>query len=185
MKQSTNEELKEDSSEAGKSAALPDAKDMATSLISYKEWTKSALTQRLLKRGCIQADIDVAMVWLEEQGLIDDRKYAFEFASSRMRTRLWGIIKISAELKKRGIDATLAQEATTSLKGETEEAAALAALQKWLRIKRFTPPLSSAVAFKASSHLRSKGFTGQAIGFAMNNNNNECPEEYPVVYEDQ
>ncbi len=183
MKQSPDVELIKDNGEAGKSVALPDAKNMAASLISYKEWTRSALAQRLLKRGCIKTDIDVAMVWLEEQGLIDDRRYAFEFASTKMRTRLWGIIKISAELKKRGIDAALAQEATTPLKGGAEETAALAALQKWLRIKRLTPPLSSAVAFKASNHLRSKGFSGQAIGFAMNNN--EPEEEYPVVYEDQ
>jgi len=166
MKQSRNEEpiLMEDSSEAEKSAPPPDAKDMAISLISYKEWTRSALTQRLLKRGCIAADIDAAMVWLEEQGLIDDHRYAFEFASSRMRTRLWGIIKISAELKKRGIGAELAEEAIAPLKGEAEEAAALAALHKWLRIKRLRPPLSSATAFKINTRQLMKTCKGRLKG---------------------
>ncbi len=174
-----NYELKEDPAQKS-----PDAIETATRLISYKEWTKNALTERLQKRGCTDDDIEEAMIWLEDQGLIDDRKYAFEFASGRMRTRRWGIIKISAELKKRGINSRLAEEATASLKGKTEEAAALAALQKWLRIKQIEPPLKRDIAIKASSHLRSKGFTGQAISFAMNKGQDGSEEEYPDLYED-
>jgi len=162
----------------------PDALETATRLISYKEWTKNALTERLRKRDCDGDDIEEAMAWLEDRGLIDDRKYAFEFASGRMRTRRWGIIKINAELKKRGINSRLAEEATASLKGKTEETAALAALQKWLRIKQIEPPLKRDITIKASSHLRSKGFTGQAISFAMNKGQEDSTEEYPELYED-
>ncbi len=174
-----NYDLKEESTQK-----RPDALETATRLISYKEWTKNALTERLKKRGCTDNNIEEAMVWLEDQGLIDDRKYAFEFASGRMRTRRWGIIKISAELKKRGINSRLAEEATTPLKGKTEETAALAALQKWLRIKQIEPTLKRDIAIKASSHLRSKGFTGGAISFAMNKGLDDSEEEYLEIYDD-
>jgi len=158
-----------DANEPGSAGLGPDAIETAMSLLSYKEWTRSAMAERLHKRGCTEADTEVALAWLSEQGLIDDNRYAAEFASGRMRTRLWGIIKISAELNKRGINSELIEQAIIPLKGAAEEAAALRALQKWLRIKRKEPPLSRDNAIKASNHLRSKGFTGQAISFAMNN----------------
>jgi regulatory protein len=153
-----------------------DAVKTAMGLLSYKEWTESALAERLLTRGCAEADISHAMAWLIDQGLINDQHYAIEFASGRMRTRRWGIIKISAALKKRGISSKHIEHATALLKGESENNTARAALEKWLRIKRVEPPLSRETRVKAMNHLRSKGFTGSAIGFAMSNDPAEAEE---------
>lgn len=150
-----------------------DAIETAMGLLSYKEWTESAMAERLAKRGCDEAGISEAMAWLKEQGLIDDKKYAEAFASERMRTRRWGLIKLSAELKKRGIGSELIEDAIAPLKGDAEENTALSAFQKWLRIKREELPLSRELKIKAMNHLRSKGFTGQAVSFAVNAEENE------------
>lgn len=184
MKQNTDIEKDTYTDKNNKKTNAPDVIEAAAKLFSYKEWTKSALADRLTKRGYTAKEIDEATAWLVDQGLIDDQRYAVEYASGKMRTRLWGMIKISVELKRRGIDKDLIDEALTPLRGPKEEAAALSALQKWLRIKRFAPPLSSVVYNKAASHLRSKGFTGAAIGFAMNKESRDDSGFYPEEFED-
>ena len=160
-----------------------DIRARALNLLSYRARSVNEIRLSLKERGYNEASIEETIGWLKEFGYLNDSRFAFELASSRVRNKNWGTRKIAFDLKRRGIDAGIISEVLEELSGESEESAARRALEGWLSRRLGTkdfplpPTLDNALYASAFRHLQSRGFTSSTIYPILKNlkplNNNE------------
>lgn len=75
----------------------------AMGFCAYQERSSSELTARLKKWGIKEADISVILKKLIEKDFLDDQRFTNAFISGKFRLKKWGRIKISIELRSKGI----------------------------------------------------------------------------------
>ena len=86
----------------------------ALNLISYKQRTESELRRRLAEK--FESDVvDTVVGRLQEQGLIDDAKYAREWSDSRTRRSPRSSRMIVRELVNKGVAPSLAESSAEEL----------------------------------------------------------------------
>lgn len=88
--------------------------DYAISLLARREYSVAELYDRLARRTDEQSLMDHTIYDLQQQGLQSDIRFAEVFARSRV-SRRHGPRRIANELKLKGIDTALAQEAIQAL----------------------------------------------------------------------
>ena len=94
--------------------AIQKALGRALNLISYKQRTESELRRRLSEKA--ESDVvEEAIERLKERGLVDDAKYAHEWADSRTRRSPRGSRMIVRELVSKGVDPPLAESSVEEL----------------------------------------------------------------------
>lgn len=71
---------------------------------AYRERHAEEIRQKMRRMQCPPEEIDYVLGRLEEEGLIDEARYARAFAHDRFRFHQWGRIKIDAHLREKGID---------------------------------------------------------------------------------
>ncbi|MBI5560210.1 MAG: RecX family transcriptional regulator [Deltaproteobacteria bacterium] len=140
----------------------------ALRLLSFRQRTIHELTEKLLSKGYSEDEINGTVERLIEGRYLDDEAFAGDFACSRMKNRQWGRIKVSHELRKRGVAAGVIEKTLNGLKEETEIDAAKEALRKWLK-KSGRKDWTKDTAARAARHLSGKGFPFSTIRSAMNN----------------
>lgn len=87
------------------------ARDKALKLLSIRNRSHEELKQRLRSYGFSDHVTNQALISLSKQGLIDDRRFAFERAKTMGKTKGWGPRKISYDLKNKGIGNQMIDEA--------------------------------------------------------------------------
>lgn len=140
-----------------KSGRLPPSA-VATSydLLAARDHSSLELRRKLARRGFDEATIDAAIVELTTHGLIDDRRFATDYAEHRIR-KGFGPLRIRAELRERGIaDAAIAevvfedddrwrecldQVALTKFGGRPADRRAMARQARFLEQRGFPPSL--------------------------------------------
>ena len=99
----------------------------------------------------------------DEVGLIDDAAFAKAWVNSRHLSRGLARRALANELRQRGVDPELVDEALDELDGETEAATARALVDRKLRSMSGVPP--EAVFRRLVAMLARKGYpAGVAIG---------------------
>jgi regulatory protein len=97
-------------------------------LLSHRERSRRELRTRLASKGYDHTTIDQVLERLQETGLQDDRRFAETFSAGAQRGKGLSAFAIQGELRRRGIDPSLAAEASTETpEHEEERARALAA----------------------------------------------------------
>lgn len=86
------------------------AKSTALNVLSYNNRSSSKLRERLLK-DYPEDIVDEIMPDLISAGLVNDSEYAYTYAYDCVRVKLWGNMRISRELRLRGIDDDTIEEA--------------------------------------------------------------------------
>lgn len=71
---------------------------------------------------------------LQKEGFVDDRRYAGAFTRDKFRYNKWGVVKIALQLRMKGIDPDIIDEAVK----EVDDNTALATLRKIIKAKRAT-----------------------------------------------
>src|SRR5260370_29218157 len=113
--------------------ASPTAREPESAQIAYVEAIKrlarqpqsrTALRQRLLKLGYVEAAVDAALDRAEGDGYLNDREFAASLV--RRRTKGRGHALIAQELRAKGIDEAAAGPALAAVDAEVEAEQALA-----------------------------------------------------------
>ena len=78
------------------------AKSRAYNILSYRAHSKKELGEKIKRKTGI-SNPEKVVSKMEEIGLIDDKKYALEYASHLFKNKLYGIKRIAFELSKKGI----------------------------------------------------------------------------------
>lgn len=143
----------------GKSA---EAYQAAVKLLSFRRRTAHEIRTGLEKRGFFLAEIEGAIERLIRVGLIDDARFAQDWALSRAPNKLWGRERIRQELLSRGISIDHIAEAVRQVYSEypEEELALRAARKKW---KSVLARDSLKARQKVGSYLQRQGFPFEMI----------------------
>ena len=95
-------------------SAVSSAKAAAADMIGSRALSKKELTRRLVKKGSDEADAQAAADWLEDIGAVDDAGYAAALAR-HYGGKGYGPARVREELRRRGVDRSLWDEALEEL----------------------------------------------------------------------
>lgn len=129
----------------------------ALRLLSRSEHSRRGLEQKLLSRGFQPEDIRRALDRLQEEGALNDRRFAEEWIRSRLRKHPEGRALLELGLQKRGVDEDVAREVAKQCASWPEYREALKGLFEDLRANGMHEPM------ELTSLLRKKGFSSYEI----------------------
>ena len=96
------------------SARSSSAKAAAANIIGSRALSKKELTERLVKKGNDASDAQAAADWLEDIGAVNDAQYAAALVR-HYGGRGYGPARVREELRRRGVDRALWEEAMAEM----------------------------------------------------------------------
>lgn len=91
----------------------------AAALCARSEQAPSDVREKLKKWGLSSGEVTQVLRQLTDQGFMDERRYARAFVKDKFAFNGWGRVKISHQLRLKGINAAAIDEAMTALDDET------------------------------------------------------------------
>ena len=137
--------------------------DRAIKLITAKSRSVAELRERLLQgRRANKTDVDAVIARLKEYGYLDDERFAFSYASLKVRQRPIGRRRLERDLKFKKVESTVANEALELVYAETPEAELIdCAIEKRIRLKG--RPTNRLAAKSLFDHLLRQGFPFELV----------------------
>lgn len=140
-------------------------------LVALRPRTVREAEKRLLEKGFPPEVVHEALSWAADGGILDDRLFARLYAEDRLLSRPCSRRLLARELRERGVDGALADEAAGEALAElSERDLARQALETRRRLWEGLPP--EAAARRAAAFLLRRGFSadvartaaGEALG---------------------
>ena len=100
------------------SAEIKELLGKAQHFCSYQERCTKEVQRRLVILGATQDQREEVIRILTDEGFLDDRRFAGEYAHGKFRNNQWGKVKIRLELNSRGIPFAHIQEALDNIGDE-------------------------------------------------------------------
>lgn len=137
--------------------------ERAVKLLAAKPRSVAELRERLLqRRGTTEAVVETVIARLREYGYLDDERYAFSYASSKVKQRPIGRRRLERDLKFKQIENDVAAEALELVYTETPEEQLIdRAIEKRIRLRG--RPKDRAEAKKLFDHLLRQGFAFELV----------------------
>lgn len=137
--------------------------ERAVKLLAAKPRSVAELRERLLhRRGTTDAVVETVIARLREYGYLDDERYAFTYASSKVKQRPIGRRRLERDLKFKQIENDVAAEALELVYTETPEEQLIdRAIEKRIRLRG--RPKDRAEAKKLFDHLLRQGFAFELV----------------------
>jgi len=141
-----------------KPEGLAALRDRALGLLARREHSRFELRRKLSDAAAEPGELDAVLDDLAAAGLQSDRRYAESFVRSRIE-RGQGPLRIRKELRQRGVEAALAEQALAE--AEVDWDARLRDVHR----KRFgsTPPADRREQARQARFLAQRGFPDAAI----------------------
>src|SRR5688572_22183105 len=135
----------------------------AVKLLAAKPRSVAELRERLIRgRGVDKATVEEVISRLSEYGYLDDERFAFSYASLKVKQRPIGRRRLAQDLKMKKVQASVADEALELVYAETSEEDLLdRAIEKRLRIRG--RPGNRVEAKKLFDHLLRQGFPFELV----------------------
>jgi regulatory protein len=147
--------------------------DLAYRALATRERTVSELRSYLERKRVGPRAIDAAVAELSEAGYLDDARFAHRFAEDKRVLDLWGSDRIAGDLRRRGIEPGLIEEATSSSSHTDELASALVLLAQ--RVP--SPPANDRERDKAWRLLVRRGYEPELAYEAVRAHERRAPPE--------
>lgn len=131
----------------------------AVKLLAAKPRSVAELRERLLeKEWTNEEDVEAALAKLAEYGYLDDERFAFGFASSRVRQKPIGRQRLARDLQTKQVSRETAEEALNLVYAETPEDELITrAIEKRTRLRG--RPATRAEVKSLFDHLLRLGFS--------------------------
>lgn len=132
-------------------------------LLAAKPRSVAELRERLLRaRGADAAVVETVISRLREYGYLDDERFAFSYASLKVKQRPVGRRRLERDLKFKKVETGVANEALELVYAETSEEQLIdRAIAKRLRIRG--RPQNRAEAKSLFDHLLRQGFEFELV----------------------
>ena len=137
--------------------------DRAIKLISSKSRSVAELRERLLaNRTSNKADVETVIERLKEYGYLNDERFAFSYASLKVKQRPIGKRRMERDLKFKKVDSKVAEEALELVYAETPEEELIdRAIEKRTRTRG--RPKNRMEAKSLFDHLLRQGFPFELV----------------------
>lgn len=135
----------------------------AAKLLAAKSRSVAELRELLMQgRGATKADVEEVLTRLTEYGYLNDERFAFGYASARLRQRPIGRQRLKRDLALKRVDKETADEALNLVFSETSESDLIdRAIEKRLRLRG--RPTTRAEAKSLFDHLMRQGFPFELV----------------------
>jgi regulatory protein len=94
------------------------AHEYALNLLSARAYTMRDLKRKLMQKEFERNEIEATVERLVSNGLLDDTRYAAEFARQRLVVRGSSVRRVEQELARKGIDRAIAKSAVATVAEE-------------------------------------------------------------------
>ena len=137
--------------------------ERAVKLLAAKPRSVSELRERLLQgRGASKGTVDEVIDRLREYGYLDDERFAFSYASLKVKQRPVGRRRLAQDLKFKKVDKQVAEDALELVYAETSEDDLIdRAIEKRVRVRG--RPSNRAEAKSLFDHLLRLGFEYELV----------------------
>lgn len=137
--------------------------ERAIKLLAAKPRSVAELRERLLRgKGTTEAVVEVVISRLREYGYLNDERFAFSYASLKVKQRPVGRRRLERDLKLKKVESGVANEALELVYAETSEEELIdQAIAKRLRIRG--RPQNRAEARSLFDHLLRQGFPFEMV----------------------
>ncbi len=132
--------------------------ERAVKLLATKPRSVAELRERLLRgKNADEATVETVISRLREYGYLNDERFAFSYASYKVKQKPVGRRRLERDLKFKKVDNSVATEALEMVYAETSEEQLIdKAIEKRLRIRG--KPKNRAEAKSLFDHLLRQGF---------------------------
>lgn len=112
--------------ELSRSEEMRKVRESALRLLGYRARSRAELRQRLLQKGFESSLVDEVLAALDRSGLINDAEFSESWVRARTGSRPMGRTRIAAELRQKGVDREVIDEALRTVDPDVEMDLALA-----------------------------------------------------------
>jgi len=135
----------------------------AIKLLTIKPRSVAELRERLLQgKNVNKSVVEAVLSRLEEYGYLNDERFAFSYASLKVKQRPVGRRRLQRDLKLKKVSNTIADEALELVYGATPEEQLIdAAIEKRTRVRG--RPKTRIEAKKLFDHLLRQGFEFELV----------------------
>src|SRR5689334_53867 len=135
----------------------------AIKLLTIKQRSVAELRERLLKgKNADKAVVETVLERLQKYGYLNDERFAFSYASLRVKQRPLGRRRLERDLKLKKVAKGVAEEALQLVYAETPEEQLIdAAIEKRTRLRG--RPKTREEAKKLFDHLLRQGFEFELV----------------------
>ena len=135
----------------------------AVKLLATRSRSIAELRERLLEnRGATKTIVEVVIARLREYGYLDDERFAFGYASLKVRQQPIGRRRLKQSLAIKKVDPAVADEALDLVFAETSEEELIdRAIEKRIRVRGH--PKTRAEAKSLFDHLLRQGFPFEMV----------------------
>ncbi|MFB3095683.1 MAG: regulatory protein RecX [Candidatus Acidiferrales bacterium] len=123
----------------------------------------SELRTKLEKRADAPADVERVLDHLAARGWLNDRRFASDYARARARHRRLGRYRIARELRQKGVDKELIEEALTAVFPAPHDEVEPVRYRIEKRLRRERPPYTQRVLRSLYDSLLRAGFSSTII----------------------
>jgi len=137
--------------------------ERAVKLIAAKSRSVAELRERLLQScQANKSDVEAVISRLKEYGYLDDERFAFSYASLKVKQRPIGRRRLERDLKFKKVDSAVANEALELVYTETTEEELIdRAIEKRIRLRG--KPKDRLAAKSLFDHLLRQGFPFELV----------------------
>ena len=135
----------------------------AIKLLAIKPRSVAELRERLLQgKNADKEVVETVIARLQEYGYLNDERFAFSYASLKVKRRPLGRRRLERDLKFKKVGKAVAEEALELVYAETPEAQLIdAAIEKRIRLRG--KPKTREEAKKLFDHLLRQGFEFELV----------------------
>ena len=137
--------------------------ERAVKLVAAKSRSVAELRERLLQsRQANKSDVEAVISRLKEYGYLDDERFAFSYATLKVKQRPIGRRRLERDLKFKKVDSAVANEALELVYTETTEEELIdRAIEKRIRLRG--KPKDRLAAKSLFDHLLRQGFPFELV----------------------
>jgi regulatory protein len=133
---------------------------------AYRDRSQKEVEDKLDSMDMIPAAKEKIIIELMQENFLNEERFSRSFVRGKFRIKKWGRIKITQELKKRGISTPIIKLGLTEIK-ETEYRTTLYELAE-KKLEKLNEPNIYKKKGKLSDHLLRKGFESSLVFECVN-----------------
>lgn len=142
------------------------AKERALTLLDYRKRSRAEIERRLRKAEYEQDIIAEVVRTLEEMGFLDDADFSQSWVNNRISGKGSGKNRIKWELRQKGVDDSVAEDALSAVDADSEYETALeSARRRW---RKDSDPDVRGRKRRLASYLGRHGFAWETVNRVLN-----------------
>ncbi len=139
----------------------------AKNFCAYQERAHQEVKEKLLSLGATRKEADEIIIVLIEENFLNEQRFAIVFAGGKFRTKGWGKIKITYELKIKSVSTQCITKALSEIDADDYQMTLeQSAYNKWNTLDASESHNSRKA--KTAKYLQQKGFEFELIMQAIN-----------------